>query len=755
MSTLVSRSFSRWLQSLLWSLGTVAAYALLAWGVAGLRTDALMLWPSAAVAVIAVLARGPRIAPAVFVASWLSNHYIVGWGLDASTLIAAGDTLGPLLGLWVLRRRRAGWQGFQVVADAVWFVSAMGLLNAGVCALIGTIGASWFGFGQSPPSTALWLNWWVTDLTSIVVLAPPVDLIRRQWGKPMRLAVSLENALLPAIAVLGTLVVYTWPTTESAIPAGLATLLLLPLLWSAMRLPLQVSMAVTALVCVLVVTATLSQFGPLQNLQGTGRSLAVQIVVLSLASTILLAGLLANERDLALKQLRAINATLEKKVNRRTGALQISQATAQAQLRFQESLLNALPNPVAFCDPQGRFTRVNTAFNLLVGLGSPEIQGRTGPQILGPTLGRAWEEMDGQLFSGSLQVSREAPFLLHDHEPTIWILNKALVRDAVSRQVVGVVTSMQDITALKRLQQQLSEDEQRFRFLAEESPVPLVITRVSDAALLFSNKAADVLFRGSYAEHAGRSMRNLWVDAAACDQLVDRLQREGTVRGMEQQFRRFDGSVVWLLLSVTRGRYREDDALIFALKDITEAKERETELRTLAYTDVLTGIPNRRYFLARAALELRKAKRQGSPLSVLALDIDRFKQVNDRLGHQGGDAVIRCFAQTCMQQLRGEDVCGRLGGDEFAILLPETNRAVAFDVAQRLRLAIQEANCLSASSGAVATLTTSIGIAEHLPLSGEIDIDELLDHADQALYRAKQAGRNKVEIWTGQNPEPV
>lgn len=755
MSTLVSRSFSRWLRSLLWALGTVAAYALLAWGVSGLRTDAITLWPSAAVAVIAVLARGPRIAPAVFAASWLSNHYIVGWGLDASTLIAAGDTFGPLLGLWILRRRRAGWQGFQVVADAVWFVSVMGLLNAGVCALTGTLGASWFGFGQSPPLAALWLNWWVTDLASIVVLVPPVELIRRQWGLPMRLGVSLENAVLPAIAVLGTLVVYTWPTTESAVPAGLATLLLLPLLWSAMRLPLQVSMAVTALVCVLVVTAALSQFGPLQNLQGTGRILAVQIMVLSLASTILLAGLLASERDLALKQLRAINATLEKTVSRRTGALQISQATAHAQLRFQESLLNALPNPVAFCDPQGRFTRVNTAFNLLVGLGSPEIQGRTGPQILGPTLGRTWEEMDGQLFSGSLQVSREAPFLLHDHEPTVWILNKALVRDTVSRQVVGVVTSMQDITALKRLQQQLSEDEQRFRFLAEESPVPLVITRVSDAALLFSNKAADVLFRGSYAQHAGRSMRNLWVDAAASDQIVDRLQREGTVRGMEQQIRRFDGSTVWLLLSVTRGRYREDDALIFALKDITEAKERETELRTLAFTDMLTGIPNRRHFLARAALELRKAKRQGTPLSVLALDIDRFKQVNDRLGHQGGDAVIRCFAKTCMQQLRGEDVCGRLGGDEFAILLPETNRVVAFDVAQRLRLAIQGANCFSASSGAVATLTTSIGIAEHLPLSGEIDIDELLDRADQALYRAKQAGRNKVEIWTGQNPEPV
>jgi PAS domain S-box len=206
-------------------------------------------------------------------------------------------------------------------------------------------------------------------------------------------------------------------------------------------------------------------------------------------------------------------------------------------------------------------------------------------------------------------------------------LNKALVRDAVSRQIVGVVTSMQDITAIKQLQQQLSEDEQRFRFLAEESPVPLVITRTSDAALLFSNKAADSLFRGSYAEHAGQSMRPLWGDSVDRDQLLARLQREGgIVRGVEAQFRRFDGTEVWLLLSVTRGRYRDDDALIFAFKDITEAKARESELRNLAYTDTLTGIPNRRYFLARAALELRRAQREGSPFVVLALDIDRFKQ---------------------------------------------------------------------------------------------------------------------------------
>ena len=749
MHALVSRAISRWLRLLGWLALTAAVYLLIAWLTEGWRAEGLFVWPSAAVAVIAVLARGNAVAPAIFVAAWISNRDVAGWNLEASTLIAAADTLGPLVGLALLRRRRVGWNGFQTVGDTVWFIGAMGVLNAAICALGGQAAAALFGFGRAPVQQPFGLGWWVADMTSIVVLAPAADLIRRQWGKPMHLEINLENALLPAAAVFGTVVIFTWPaTTPSALPFAFATLLLLPLLWSAMRLPLAVSMTATAAVCVLVVSSTLSDLGPLQSMAHTGRDIAVQVMVLSLSSTILIAGLLASERDRALKQLRDTNINLEKKVSRRTAALQVSQATTQTQLRFQESLLNALPNPVAFCDPYGRFTRVNTAFNLLVGLGGPEIHGRTGAQILGPTLGRIWEEMDTQLLSGASSLSREAPLLLADHEPTVWILNKALVRDAVSRQVVGVVTSMQDITPLKRLQAQLSEDERRFRFLAEESPVPLVINRLSDSVLLYANKAAEEMFRGSYAERGGQSMLWLWPDAAEHDRLVERLYREGTIRGVEQMLRRFDGSTVWLLISVTRARYRDDDALIFAFKDITEAKERETALRTLAYTDALTGIPNRRHFLERAALDLADARREGQPVSVIVLDIDRFKQVNDTLGHHGGDMVIRCFARTCMAQLRGNDICGRLGGDEFAILLPQTNSKVAVEVAARLLRAIREARCMASLAGDRLSVTTSIGVAEHLPLDGNITIDELLDRADQALYRAKEGGRDRVELWT-------
>ncbi len=755
MSAVPSPLRPRRAATLLWAVGTAAAYALLGALAAATRTEINLLWPAAGVAVFALLARGPWMVVPVWFASWAVNHWLLGWSAPASAVIAVGNGLGPLLSLWALRRRDQPWQGLQTMADGLWFVLGAGVVSATVAAAAGAI-ALGLGSTTLPEPKALadfTANWWLADFVAIVTLVPTLD----AWWRLRIKRDKLQSAdwIAPLIGLFGALVIFTWPPEDSALPLGLASLLLMPLIWTALRSPFCMALTTASVEAWIALGATHAGLGPMQNLPAGGRLAAIEIIVATIYTTALFAALLARERAQALNMLWEVNSTLEKRVERRTAALRISQTTTLAQLRFQESLLNALPNPVAFSDAQGHFTRVNLAFSLLAGKGGPEIHGRTGTQVLGPTLGRVWEEMDAQLMAGARELSREAVWTSPDHEPTVWILNKALVRDAVSRQVVGVVTSMQDITALKQLQQRLAEDEQRFRFLAEESPVPLLIARASDEAVLFSNRAADALFRGDSGEAMRRTLRSLWVDAVQRDQLLLRLQRDGAARGIEARFYRYDGSEVWLLLSATRGRYRDTDALILAFKDITEAKERETELRTLAYTDVLTGIPNRRYFLARAALELRKAQRNGSPLAVMVLDIDDFKHINDTYGHLVGDGVIRCFASTCTAQLRGEDICGRLGGDEFAILLPQTTRQVAFDVAQRLRLAVQEAGCVASARPGEPPMTTSIGIAEYLPTQGDGDIDTLLDHADQALYRAKQAGRNRVEIWSSASDQLV
>ena len=170
-----------------------------------------------------------------------------------------------------------------------------------------------------------------------------------------------------------------------------------------------------------------------------------------------------------------------------------------------------------------------------------------------------------------------------------------------------------------------------------------------------------------------------------------------------------------------------------------ELRALNSDLEALATTDSLTGINNRRHFFTLASDELSRAKRYQRPLTALMIDIDRFKLVNDRHGHSGGDKVLRAVVQTCITTLRETDVLGRLGGDEFAILLPETSDGK--DQADRLRRTVERLRT-TLDDGTDLTLTVSIGVTSVRP--EDESIDEVLARADEAMYQAKQNGRNSV-----------
>ncbi len=180
--------------------------------------------------------------------------------------------------------------------------------------------------------------------------------------------------------------------------------------------------------------------------------------------------------------------------------------------------------------------------------------------------------------------------------------------------------------------------------------------------------------------------------------------------------------------------------LVGLLTDITERKVLEQELRRLATTDPLTGAANRRHFMQAAQHETDRAGRYGGALSVVMLDIDHFKHVNDSWGHAIGDEVLRRVVHAINLGLRDIDILGRLGGEEFAVLLPETALDQAVAVAERLRQAIAEIQ-VPVGDG-VTTVTASMGVAERCRDDG--NVDHLLGRADRALYTAKQAGRDRV-----------
>lgn len=172
-----------------------------------------------------------------------------------------------------------------------------------------------------------------------------------------------------------------------------------------------------------------------------------------------------------------------------------------------------------------------------------------------------------------------------------------------------------------------------------------------------------------------------------------------------------------------------------------ENRYAQEELERRAYTDYLTGLANRRHFLEQAESELARTLRYGRELSILMLDVDRFKKVNDTHGHKVGDIVLQRLSAVCRATLRDVDIVGRIGGEEFAVLLPETGREQAMDAAERLRAAIAAAQ-VTLSGGLPLHFTASIGVATLSEKDANVDM--LLNQADQALYRAKGEGRNRV-----------
>ena len=185
--------------------------------------------------------------------------------------------------------------------------------------------------------------------------------------------------------------------------------------------------------------------------------------------------------------------------------------------------------------------------------------------------------------------------------------------------------------------------------------------------------------------------------------------------------------------------------LPMAISERELAAQYTDHLEGLATTDALTKLYNRRHFESAARAELARFQRYFRPLSILILDVDHFKSVNDRFGHAVGDTVLNVVADACRSIKRASDIAARIGGEEFAILLPETNEEAARSFAERLRKEIAE--CAPIAHGEKLALTASVGVA--VATRHTTRVNALLQAADEALYRAKRAGRNQVCVATG------
>ena len=204
-----------------------------------------------------------------------------------------------------------------------------------------------------------------------------------------------------------------------------------------------------------------------------------------------------------------------------------------------------------------------------------------------------------------------------------------------------------------------------------------------------------------------------------------------------------DKQVVWMDISIVPIKNESGEVAYFAAieRDLTEHKMLESRLEVLASTDMLTGLPNRLATMNKAAKEFARTKRYNRPLSIVMIDIDHFKSINDNHGHAAGDQVLQNVGNICSDTLRDSDVLGRIGGEEFILLLPDTPKSNAEQVAERMRARL--ANTTIKYGELELTITASFGVASFTVDDGSLE--EIIERADTAMYAAKNGGRNQVQ----------
>ncbi|MDZ7841671.1 MAG: sensor domain-containing diguanylate cyclase [Gammaproteobacteria bacterium] len=309
-----------------------------------------------------------------------------------------------------------------------------------------------------------------------------------------------------------------------------------------------------------------------------------------------------------------------------------------------------------------------------------------------------------------------------------------LLDDGGGRKLVCMV--LRDATEHRRCEVALRNYEE----IIENLPIPFYrATPGATGRFLRFNPAFMRLFDADSPDQLlDLDISSLYVESHERGRFSDRLMNDGKVYRHELKLRTLTGRVI-STVDTSYQHHDEEGNRVFdgVLEDITRQRELERELEYLARHDELTGLPNRRYCDEIQDAEIARSDRYGQPFSVLMLDLDNFKDINDEFGHAAGDRVLEQVAATTRSHVRKTDVAARWGGEEFVVLLPSTREQDALKLAEKLRRTIEEPGAADAPA-----ITVSIGCGEYARGEGK---DAFLSRLDAALYAAKHAGRNRVK----------
>jgi len=430
--------------------------------------------------------------------------------------------------------------------------------------------------------------------------------------------------------------------------------------------------------------------------------------------------------------------------------------TAEAWTRKLSLAVEQNPATIIITDLQGRIEYVNERFVHTTGYTKAEVLGRN-PRILksgrtdATTYADLWTTIkSGQVWRGEFENRRR------DGTRYLERAMIAPIQDALGK-TANYLAIKEDITELRQMIDRLHESESRFRSVVSVMAEGLMVC-ADDGSLIFANPAAEEILAKAQTRLQGEAAdewggEKLREDGSAFPQeerpwLV--AMREGRdVRGVVMGLRSSDGSLRWILINASPLASSEATprtAAVVTFTDITERKAAQQRVEFLAHHDALTELPNRILLRDRVEQAMAAAKRTHSRLALMFLDLDRFKTINDSLGHPTGDKLLRAIVERLRSCVRQSDTISRQGGDEFIILLRDARDGDAVSrLADKIHRRMSEPFLID--THALST-SFSIGIAM-FPDDGD-NFDDLTQKADTAMYHAKQAGRSAHRFFTEQ-----
>jgi diguanylate cyclase (GGDEF)-like protein/PAS domain S-box-containing protein len=452
-----------------------------------------------------------------------------------------------------------------------------------------------------------------------------------------------------------------------------------------------------------------------------------------LASTLLLAIVI-----LAIVSTRVVGRRAERTVDQVTALLERNEARFRAMVRDSNDIM-------AIVDPRGRLVYASPVTERILGLEIEPLIGTDVFDLIHPD--------DHDVARRGFQFTRDGKDadrveLRLRRADGAWRVMEAVATNLLDDPAVeGIVISARDLTDRRRAEAELREAQERFRSAFEYAPIGMALVTLEGRPFRVNRALVQILGRGE-SELLSSSLLDVCHrdDRDACREAVSRLFAGVTQSAqLEQRFVHHDGHPVWVSLSASLVRDVNDEPmyLVCQVEDIGERRASGEALAHQAVHDPLTGLPNRLHFVDRLERELARAEQRRERIAVLFLDLDRFKVVNDSLGHSAGDRLLVAVADRLSSVMGPTDVVARFGGDEFTILCRAvTSEETVELIAERIADAIAQPVALIEGEVFV---TASIGIA--LSGGGSDSSETLLRNADAAMYRAKELGRDRAELF--------